>query len=95
MCVGCHSESERVLEQYHLVPVPKNRFGSRITVEIAVYLAVIIFNHGMEGFSPVFKNLFGSSPHGFTAGYIASGDSKRIKKSLCRRLSIQARNVES
>ena len=61
---------------------PKTGFGSRIMVEIAVYLAVITFNHGLEELSPLFKNLFGSSPRGFTAGYITSSDSKQIKKSM-------------
>ena len=61
---------------------PKTGFGSRVTVEIAVYLAAITFNHGSEGLSFLFKNLFGFPPRGFIASYIASGDSKRIKKSV-------------
>ena len=47
---------------------PKTGFGSCITVEIAVHLAAVTFNHGLEGLSPLFKNLFGSSPCGFIAG---------------------------
>ena len=61
---------------------PKTGFGSRKMVGIAVHLAVIPFNHGLEGLSPLFQNLFGSSPRGFTASYITSSDSKRIKKSV-------------
>ena len=61
---------------------PKTGFGSRKTVGIAVHLAFVTFNHGLEGLSPLFQNLFGSSPRGFTASYITSSDSKRIKKSV-------------
>ena len=59
---------------------PKTGFGSRKTVGIAVQLDVVTFNYDLEGLSPLFQNLFGSSPRGFTASYITSSDSKRIKK---------------
>ena len=43
---------------------------------------MITFNHGLEGLSPLFVKLFGFPRHGFTASYIASSDSKRIRKSV-------------
>ena len=61
---------------------PKTGFCSRVSVEIAVSLAVITFNHGLEGLSPLFGRLLGSPPSAFTANYIASPDSKRIKKAV-------------
>ena len=61
---------------------PKTGFCSRVSIEIAVYLAGITFNHGLEGLSPLFEKLFGFPPRAFTADYIASSDSKRIKNSV-------------
>ena len=61
---------------------PKTRFCSVEVVEIAVNLAAITFNHGLEGLSPLFEKLFGVPPRGFTANYIASSDSKRVRKSV-------------
>ena len=61
---------------------PKTGFCSRVSVEIALYLAVITFNHGLEGLSPLFEKLLGSPPSAFIANYIASSDLKRIKKTV-------------
>ena len=61
---------------------PKTRFCSVEIVEITVNLAAITFNHGLEGLSPLFVKLFGFPPRGFTASYLASSDSKRIRKSV-------------
>ena len=47
-----------------------------MSVEIAVSLAVTTIIHG------VFGQLLGSPPSAFTAKYIASSDSKRIKKAV-------------
>ena len=52
-----------------------------VSVEIAVSLAVITSNHGLEGLSPLFEQLLGS-PSALTANYIASSDTKRIKKAV-------------
>ena len=49
---------------------PKTRFCSVEVVEIAVNLAAITFNHGLEGLLPLFAKLFGVPPCGFTANYI-------------------------
>ena len=61
---------------------PKTGFCSVEIVEIEVNQAVITFNHGLEGLSPLFVKLFGFPPRGFTANYIASSDSKRARKSV-------------
>ena len=61
---------------------PKTGFCSCETVEIAVYLAAITFNHGLEGLSPLFVKLFGFPPRGFTANYLASSDLKQVRKSV-------------
>ena len=53
---------------------PKTGFCSLVGVEIAVSLAVITFNHGLEGLSPLFEQLLGSPPRTFI-----SSDEKRIK----------------
>ena len=59
---------------------PETGFCSLVSVEIAVSLAVITFNHGLEGLSPLFEQLLGSPPSAFTANYIASSDAKQTKK---------------
>ena len=59
---------------------PKTGFCSLVSVDIAVSLAVIAFNHGLEGLSPLFDQLLGSPPSAFTSNYIASSDAKQIKK---------------
>ena len=51
-----------------------------MSVDIAVNLAAITFNHGLEGLSPRFVQSLGSPPSAFTANYIASSDDKRLKK---------------
>ena len=61
---------------------PKTAFCSVEIVEVAAYLAAITYNHGLEGHSPLFVKLFGFSPRGFTATYLASSDSKQIRKSV-------------
>ena len=59
---------------------PKTGFCSLVSVDIAVNLAAITFNHGLEGLLPLFVHLLGSPPSAFTANYIASSDDKRLKK---------------
>ncbi len=49
-------------------------------MDIAVNLAAITFNHGLEGLEPLFVQLIGSFPSAFTAHYITSSDNKRLKK---------------
>ena len=46
---------------------PKTLFCSLVSVDIAVNLAMITFNHGLEGLSPLFVHLLGSPPSSFTA----------------------------
>ena len=60
----------------------KTGFCSRVSVEITIYLAVITFNYGLEGLSPMSAKLLGSPPSAFTTNYIASSDSKGIKKAV-------------
>ena len=55
---------------------PKTGFCSLVSVEIAVSQAVITFNHGLEGLSPLFEQLLGSPQRAYTANYIASLDEK-------------------
>ena len=61
---------------------PKTGFCSVEIVEITVNLAAITFNHGFEGLSPLFVKLFGFPPCGFTANYLSSSGSKRVRKSV-------------
>ena len=74
---------------------PKTGFCSLVSVDIAVNLAVITFNHGFEGLPPLFVQLLGSPPSAFTANHIASSDDKRLKKRLSRRQGARARDGES
>ena len=59
---------------------PKMGFCSRVSVDIAVELAAITFNHGLEGLEPLFVQLIGSPPSAFTANYLTSMDDRRLKK---------------
>ena len=59
---------------------PKTGFCSRVSVDIAVNLAAITFNHGLEGLSPLFEQIIGSPPSAFTANFITSSDDKRTLK---------------
>ena len=59
---------------------PKTGFCSLVSVDIAVNLAAITFNHGLEGLSPLFEQVIGSPPIAFTANYITSSDEKRFMK---------------
>ena len=73
---------------------PKTGFCSHISVEIAVYLAAITFNHGLEGLSPLSRNclVFLHVALQLTILHlmIQSGS-----KNLCRRQSTRTRNGES
>ena len=71
---------------------PKTGFCSVVSVDIAVNLAAISFNHGMEGLSPLFEQVIGSPPSAFTANYISSSDYKRSMKAG---QSAQTRDGES
>ena len=51
-----------------------------VSVDIAVNLAAITFNHGLEGLSPLFEQVIGFPPSAFTANYISSSDDKRSMK---------------
>ena len=51
-----------------------------VSVDIAVDLAAITFNHGLEGLSPLFEQIIGSPPSAFTASFITSSDDKRSMK---------------
>ena len=51
-----------------------------VSVEIAVNLAAITFNHGLEGLSPLFEQIIGSPPSAFTSSFIISSDDKRSMK---------------
>ena len=51
-----------------------------VSVDIAVNLAAITFNHGLEGLSPLFEQIIGSPPSAFTANFITSSDDKRSMK---------------
>ena len=51
-----------------------------VSVEIAVYLAAITFNHGLEGLLPLFEQIISSPPSAFTASFITSSDDKRSMK---------------
>ena len=55
---------------------PKTGFCSLVSVDIAVNLAAITFNHGLEGLLPLFVELIGSPPSAFTANYITISDEK-------------------
>ena len=81
-CVLGATQNQNESFNNNLVPVPKTRFCSVEIVEIAIYLAAITFNHGLEGLAPMFVKLFCFPPRGFTANYNASSDSKRIRKSV-------------
>ena len=59
---------------------PKTGFCSVVSVDIAVNLAAITLNHGLEGLSPLFEQVIGSPPSAFTANYITSSDDKRSMK---------------
>ena len=59
---------------------PKTESCSLVSVDIAVNLAAITFNHGLEGLEPLFVQLIGSSPSAFTAHCITSSDDKQLKK---------------
>ena len=67
-------------------------FCSLVSVDIAVNLAAITFNHGLEGLEPLFVQLIGSPRSVFIAHYITSSDDKRLKKAG---QSAQARDGES
>ena len=57
---------------------PKTGFCSLVSVDIAVNLAAITFNHVLEGHLPLFVQLLGSPPSAFTANYIASSEDGRV-----------------
>ena len=80
---------------------PKTGFCSLVAVDIAVNLAAITFNHGLEGLSPLFEQVIGSPPSAFTANYITSSDEKQLTKawqkaectSQRRRKSLRSREL--
>ena len=51
-----------------------------MSVDIAINLAAITFNHGLEGLSLLFEQVIGSPPSAFTANYVTSSDEKRFRK---------------
>ena len=59
---------------------PKTGFCSVASVEIAVNLAAITFNHGLEGLSPLFEKIISSPLSAFRASFITSSDDKRSMK---------------
>ena len=63
-----------------------------VSVDIAVDLAALTLNHGLEGLSPLFEQVIGSPPSAFTANYISSSDDKRSMKAG---KSAQTRDRES
>ena len=63
-----------------------------VSVDIAVDLAALTLNHGLEGLSPLFEQVIGSHPCAFTANYISSSDDKRSMKAG---KSAQTRDRES
>ena len=67
-------------ESFNRSRCPKTGFCSVVSVDIAVNLAAITFNHGLEGLSPLFEQVIGSPPSAFTANYISSSDDKRSMK---------------
>ena len=52
----------------------KTGFCFLITVEVAVNLAVLTFNHGMEGLLPLVERVVGSPPDAHTAECFALQD---------------------
>ena len=73
-----------------------------MSVDIAINLAAITFNHGLEGLSLLFEQVIGSPPSAFTANYVAASDEKRFMKagqkaectSQRRKKSLQSTELE-
>ena len=58
----------------------KTGFCSLITVEVAVNLSVLTFNHGMDGLLPLVERVVGSPPGAHTTEFFALQDAKRVMK---------------
>ena len=63
---------------------PKTGFCSLVTVEAALGLAILTFNHGFVVLSPLLGKLLGTHPVAFTSKYLESQDSKRVVKAVLK-----------
>ena len=63
---------------------PKTGFCSLVTVEAALRLAILTFNHGFVVLSPLLEKLLGTHPVAFTSKYLESQDSKRVVKAVLK-----------
>ena len=74
---------------------PKTGFCSLVTVEAALGLAILTYNHGFVVLSPLLEKLLGAHPVAFTSKYLESQDSKRVVKAVLKAESTNKRRRQA
>ena len=73
----------------------KTGFCSLVTVEAALGLAIMTYNHGFIGLSPMLEKLLGYPPVAFTSKYLESQDAKRAVKAVLKAETMSRRRRQA